>query len=643
MNARPPEIPPHKLLSTLRGYNLLPAIIFMPTRRKCDEAASEVASDKSQKTDAGKLQKRHEIFEEFILQNPEIKNHKHRRILLNSGVASHHAGHIPAWKLLIEKMMSGGLLNAIFATSTVAAGVDFPARTVVISNADTRGNDGWRPLRASELQQMTGRAGRRGKDNVGFVILAPGQFQNPKKIAELLKAPPDPLLSQFRSTYTSLLNLLDAFGNFPQVREIAEKSYAFQDTARQIDKLKKESERRMWNLSEKLTNNDFGFSIDDVRGFERLISARNRLQEVIPATRAEHRGTWLGENVISGRIVSQGRSGKRFFMVLGVNGEKVTAMRDDGQGASFATDRVNRIYRDVFPINEKSIERAFMETYDGKNPQLAEPKLSFKMNGEDDAVALIDSLIAALSEPLAIAGGLTRSSNIPKGTNTKLQPPANAGGSDAHRVLWDSWEDAEYLEKHSRDIDYLRSDIWLPFERRAKVLDHFGYLDFHAEKVTESGKWLADVRVDRTLLVGEALRRGIFDDLSPQTLAGLMASLAADSDRNYGDLYLSDELLDVVGAFEDVIYDVSNVEWKFGIEPSEEINLSAAAAAERWAGGMAWEDLVSRTRAEEGDLFRLLARTGEALMQVANLKNSNQRAAEIAGATAGIMLREPVR
>jgi replicative superfamily II helicase len=65
--------------------------------------------------------------------------------------------------LLIEKMMSGGLLNALFASSTVAAGVDFPARTVVISNADTRGNDGWRPLRASELQQMTGRAGRRGR------------------------------------------------------------------------------------------------------------------------------------------------------------------------------------------------------------------------------------------------------------------------------------------------------------------------------------------------------------------------------------------------------------------------------------------------------------------------------------------------
>ncbi|MEK7855762.1 MAG: ATP-dependent DNA helicase, partial [Acidobacteriota bacterium] len=204
MNPRPPEIPPHKLISTLRGFNLLPAIIFMPTRRKCDESALEVANDKSQKTDGEKHERRQKMFDEFAAANPEVRVHKHARILVNAGVASHHAGHIPAWKLLIEKMMSGGLLNAIFATSTVAAGVDFPARTVVVSNADTRGNDGWRPLNASELQQMTGRAGRRGKDNVGFVVLAPGQFQNPKKIAELLKAPPDPLESQFRSTYTSL-------------------------------------------------------------------------------------------------------------------------------------------------------------------------------------------------------------------------------------------------------------------------------------------------------------------------------------------------------------------------------------------------------------------------------------------------------
>ena len=587
----------------------------MPTRRKCDEAALEVSNDKSQKTDVEKQKQRVAIFEEFVIENPEIEQHKHVRILLNSGVASHHAGHIPPWKLLIEKMMSGGLLNAIFATSTVAAGVDFPARTVVISNADVRGNDGWRALRASELQQMTGRAGRRGKDNVGFVILAPGQFQNPKKIAELLKALPDPLESQFRSTYTSLLNLLDAFKNFEQVREIAQKSFAFQKVARQIEQLKSETARKIRSLEEILAGNAFGITLNDVRGFERLSSARGRLQEMIPMSRAEPRRDWLEENVLVGRIISQGRSGKRLFIVINVHGEKVTAMRDDGQGTSIALDRVSRVYANFYPIKEKNIERAFFETIEGKNPPIEEPKLSAKRSDSDGAAEVIDTLIEVISE------------------------------SDNARAefLWNAAKDAAAIEQQQRDIEFLYSEIWLPFERRAKVLDHFGYIDFRGEQVTESGKWLADVRVDRTLLVGEALRRGILDELAPKTLAGLMAALAADSDRNYGDLYLSNELLDVVNDFEEIIYDVSNVEWKFGIEPSEEINLSAAAAAERWAGGMAWDDLVKRTKAEEGDLFRLLARTGEALMQIAHLKKSNPVAADIAGTTAKLLLREPIR
>ena len=623
MNPRPPEIPPHKLISALRGYDLLPAIIFMPTRRKCDEAASEVAGDRSQKTDPERQKKREEIFLEFAAENPEIARHKHQKILVNGGVASHHAGHIPAWKLLVEKMMSSGLLNAIFATSTVAAGVDFPARTVVVSNADTRGNDGWRPLSASELQQMTGRAGRRGKDNVGFVVLAPGQFQNPKKIAELLRSKPDPLESRFRATYTSLLNLLDAFGNFEQVREIAQKSFAYQKTARQIDELRRLRDERSRRLSERLEGNEFGITETDVRGFERLVSARNRLEERNPATRAELRQNWLRENVQSGRVVTQGRSGKRFFLVFNVFGDKVSAMRDDGQGATFALDRVNRVYKNVYDTRAKNIEHAFFDTIEGKNKPLGEPKLSFRRHDADDASTLIADLLGKLgSTP-------NQESEIP--------------GHKSQILLWDSYEDAQYITRYTRDIEFLYSDIWLPFERRAKVLDHFGYIEFETETVTETGKWLADVRVDRPLLVGEALRHGVFDELTPPVAAGLMASLAADSDRNYGELYLSDDLLEVVSRLEDIIFEVSNAEWKAGIEPTEEINLSAAAAAERWAAGMTWDQLARKTGAEEGDLFRLLARTGEALLQVANLKNSNPKAANVARSTAEIILREPVR
>lgn len=616
-----PEIPPPKLIKALHDYDLLPAIVFVPSRRKCDEAATEVALDKSFQANTEKQEKRQEIYAEYALEFPEVKRHKHRNIMLRAGIASHHAGHIPSWKLLIEKMMSQGLLNAIFATSTVAAGVDFPARTVVILNADTRGNDGWRPIEASELQQMTGRAGRRGRDNVGFAVLAPSRFQNPPVIAELLESPPDPLESKFRATYSSLVNLLDAFGSFSEVREIAEKSFAFRNTARKIVNIKKHNEKRLKNLKNAIEKSGLKVSVNDAIAFERLVSARNRLQEKLPVTRAEMRYQWLKKNVEEGRIVSKGRSGKQFLLVLNVFGDKINVMRDDGRGSTISLSHVKRVYAKKYPINEQSVEKAFDDIYEGKNSVLKEPKLTAKREDSEKAENLINSLVEKL---------------VPENLNED-------GKRSAHQLFWETWNDAEAIQKAERDIDFLRSGIWLPFENRARVLDHFGYLDFGTQTVSETGKWLADLRIDRPLLAGEALKKGLFEKLNVKQVAGLMASLAADSDRDYGELHLSDKLLGVLTEFEEIIYEVSKTEWNFGVEPAEEINFSAAAAAEEWAGGMRWEELVRITKAEEGDLVRLLSRTGEALMQIAHLRETNPKAAEIARETAEIMLREPIR
>jgi len=574
-----------------------------------------VAADRSQKAHPDRIKERDRIFEEFAALSPEIASHKHRKMIVNTGVASHHAGHIPAWKLLIEKMMSSGLLNAIFATSTVAAGVDFPARTVVISNADVRGNDGWRPLKASELQQMTGRAGRRGKDNVGFVILAPGQFQNPKKIAELLKAPPDALESQFRATYTSLLNLLDAFRSFAPVREIAEKSFAFRSTRHQIERLEHKRESLVNSLRAKAAQSGNKITIDTFRGYERLSAAMDRLQRSTPASRAEHRLSWLRQNAVPGRVVTQGRSAKRLFILKNVSGEKVTAMRDDGQGAAFDIGRVNRIYDKRYPLKEQPIEQAFFDVYEGRNKPLNEPKPAFN-NSNEAAFEILNSAMQRLSDGF---------------------------DGEALALLADSTRTVERIEQIERDVDSLKEEIWLPFERRAKVLDHFGYLDFAAETVTESGKWLADLRVDKPLLVSEALKRGLFEKLTVQTAAGLMAAVAADADRSYGELHCSDRMLDVIEEFESVLHQVGSVEIGNGIPPVEDVNLSAAAAAEAWAKGWQWESLVERTRAEEGDLVRLLSRTGEALLQVGKLRESNNAAVDLANAAAETVLREPVR
>ena len=122
-----------------------------------------------------------------------------------------------------------------------------------------------------------------------------------------------------------------------------------------------------------------------------------------------------------------------------------------------------------------------------------------------------------------------------------------------------------------------------------------------------------------------------------------MAALTADEERDYGQIELEDGLVQALAQFEDVGFKVSTEEWKFGIEPAPELNFSAAAAAARWATGAEWSTLVHETRAEEGDLFRMLSRTGEALLQVAGLKKTHPEAARIAAIAADAVLREPVR
>src|SRR5262245_20474245 len=397
MKLRMPEMPPATMLSTLGSYNLLPAIVFLPTRRRCDEAASEAALSRRTSAD-DRREARRDFMRSFVEQHPEVRHHRHWDTILRGGVAAHHAGHLPAWKLVIEKLMSAGLLDAIFATATVAAGVDFPARTVVITVADRRTNRGWESLTASELQQMTGRAGRRGKDKVGFGIDAPGPHQNPQRIGELLAAPPDDLESQFRATYTSLLNLLDAFGSFAQVRDIAERSFAFRNVLPRIHHLEKQREANVNRIREELQRNEINLPVESVLALERLASARSRLLEGTPQTRRELRQSWLNKVVQPGRVVAIGRSGRRLALVYSRTLDGVTAMREDSRLSSFPLQRVGRVFAPTFSTRPERAEEAFDEIHDrGDQLALPEPKLRDAQAGEDDAVKLINDAIDALA------------------------------------------------------------------------------------------------------------------------------------------------------------------------------------------------------------------------------------------------------
>ncbi|HEX8422228.1 MAG TPA: hypothetical protein VF634_02390, partial [Pyrinomonadaceae bacterium] len=390
-----PEMPPAQLLAALGSYDLLPAIVFLPTRRRCDEAASEAAlarpDDRGERRDS-----RRAVLRSFVEEHPEVRKHRHRETIIRGGVASHHAGHIPAWKLLIERLMGAGLLDAIFATATVAAGVDFPARTVVITNVDARRGSGWQQLSASELQQMTGRAGRRGRDRVGFIVAAPGLHQDPERIADLLASPPDPLQSQFRATYSTLLNLLDAYQSFARVREIAERSFAYREVARRVARHEREIEESERRIREELDQAGCDLPTSVARGLERLASARSRLLEKLPQTRAEVLLRWLDEVVVPGRVVGVGRNGRRLVLVARRRGAGLVGVRADGRGASLALERIGRVYENVYPLDEAGVEKAFEHTQEGRNHPLPEPRLREAREYEDEAVGLIDDMIDSL-------------------------------------------------------------------------------------------------------------------------------------------------------------------------------------------------------------------------------------------------------
>jgi superfamily II RNA helicase len=221
------SINPIDLVHRLRERNLLPAIIFLPRRRDCDEA---VRMFRRYRMEEGR-EEREAMFAQLAQQFPRLWEHPLARYLIEAGVAPHHAGHLTAWKIAVERMLRAGLVRAVFATTTLAAGLDVPARTVVLPTLRVRDEKGERTLTALEFHQMTGRAGRRGKDKVGFVLIIPRHPRDFERAKELAESEPEDLRSAFRVQYYQVLNLLATMG-YEDALTVLDKSFAVYQMAR---------------------------------------------------------------------------------------------------------------------------------------------------------------------------------------------------------------------------------------------------------------------------------------------------------------------------------------------------------------------------------------------------------------------------
>ena len=221
------------VVRNLHEKNMLPAIYFTFSRKKCDEQMEKCAS-LCLVTPKEQEEIRQNI-DDYIAENPYLYKNKHIEYLM-LGVASHHAGLLPGWKVLVEKLFQKGLIKVVFATETLAAGINMPARSTVISSISKRTDNGHRTLTPSEFLQMSGRAGRRGMDEIGYVVIVGTPFQTPEEVAELVLSDANPLESKFSPSYSMVLNLLQRF-TLEEAKELVLKSFGYFSSNSRIEPL----------------------------------------------------------------------------------------------------------------------------------------------------------------------------------------------------------------------------------------------------------------------------------------------------------------------------------------------------------------------------------------------------------------------
>lgn len=217
------------VVAELGRCNLLPAIVFRTSRSQCDVDAERCGKSKSLRLSPPHQHELRETVKEIVkrydLDFELVSTHPQYSGLIQTGVGAHHAGQLLMWRLLLEELMAAGVLRVLIATGTVAAGVDFPARTVVITAHSKRGADGFKTLTSAEFQQMSGRAGRRGRDTVGFCLAAPAPFCDARALLRLSRRPPEPLVSAYFPSPSTVLNLL-RYRNVDDLRYTVQRSLA---------------------------------------------------------------------------------------------------------------------------------------------------------------------------------------------------------------------------------------------------------------------------------------------------------------------------------------------------------------------------------------------------------------------------------
>jgi superfamily II RNA helicase len=625
--------PPHgRLLSTLEEVDLAPAIFFLKSRAECDAAVLRCPMAAG---DEDKDRALRELTDDFIARYPFMAGYGPLRTLRRRRVAAHHAGHLPHWKLLIERVMKAGLLRAIFATSTVAAGVNFPARSVVVLNSDKFDGHDFKPLSAKDLQQMTGRAGRRGMDNVGFAVFVTGPFMDLPLAAGLMKASPEPIGSQMRINFSMTLNLL--MSHRPaDIEVLLKRSFAaYQEGQGSGGR----DQARIGRLMDRLAASLEGTGCAGPE--EALIRSR----------RSEELGRLL-ENL------------ERQTPVL-VQGLKREAALAPGRVFADARDRIGVVIRPHSRYNQPGRLAAVL-----KSEKRKKPALSVQWMPLDKSLTLLDQVIdpppagpdKALARTLEQIRRhrpprLDRDPDLSKSQRREMAahlsriravkkdladlPCRQCGRKCFEGPLADRIRE---LEKLLASLEQGGRQLWLSLLGHLEFLKAEGFADAQG-RLTPDGQWASRLRLDQPLSIAEAIRTKNLPEDDPALMAALIAPFVDERDKDVDPPGLvaavQAQLRPHLSRLTEALLPLHERMRAAGFAVPV-VHLGPAAALFLWCQGVAWERLLSLCDWDQGDLVNLIFRTADNLRQVAGLTETHPGLAEAASRAVEGILRPPV-
>jgi ATP-dependent RNA helicase HelY len=521
------------VLDRLDREGLLPAIVFIFSRVGCDAAVTQCLNARVRLTTPQERDTIYQFVEESCRHLPdddlEVLGYDDFLDGLTRGVAAHHAGMLPAFKQCVEQLFVRGLCKAVFATETLALGINMPARTVVIEKLSKWNGETHADITPGEYTQLTGRAGRRGLDVEGHGIVLWQQGMNPKELAGLASTRTYPLRSSFRPSYNMAVNLVHQFGR-ETTRELLEQSFA----QFQADKAVVGLARQLRKSDEALAGYAEAATCD--RGdFMEYAGLRNRISQVekraAKSRRADRRADALDSlaRLRPGDVIEVPTGKFAGFAVVIDPG----LSRDEPRPYVVTVDRqARRLGMIDFPTPVQALTTVKVpRNFNGRNPQMRRDLASALRTKTRDLPPTPVAEQRASSKPRNHGQGPDPSDEVERlRAELKAHPCHDCPDREDHARWAERWfkldRDASTLR---RRIEKRTNTIARQFDRVCEVLTALGYLEDNT--VTPRGGHLRRIYSDLDLLAAESLRQGLWDDLDPSGLAAALSILVFEARR----------------------------------------------------------------------------------------------------------------